>query len=65
MSSPQNVSVLEGSSVLFIDDDDIVDEAEDTLTILEKYVDSMSLDVDKNRLNSLLKDLYIEALDIV
>ena len=64
MSSPQNISILEGSNEL-VEDDDIVDEAEDTLTILEKYVDSMSLDVDKGRLNNLLKDLYIEALDIV
>ena len=64
MSSPQNISILEGSNEL-INDDDIVDEAEDTLTILEKYVESMNLDVDKGRLNSLLKDLYIEALDIV
>lgn len=45
-------------------DDDLVDQAEDTLTILNKYVDGITEDsIDNNELKSLLKTLYIEALN--
>ena len=43
-------------------DDDIVNEAEDTLTILKKYVDGMQVNADRQRLDSLIHDLYHEAL---
>jgi hypothetical protein len=43
------------------DDDDIVDEAEDTLTILTKYVGQLE-DVDKIGLEQLIRELYNEAL---
>lgn len=44
------------------DDSDIVDEAEDTLTILSKYVDGVSGNVDKTDLKKLIRNLYEEAL---
>lgn len=44
------------------DDSDIVDEAEDTLTILSKYVDGVSGNVDKNDLKKLIRNLYEEAM---
>jgi DNA repair exonuclease SbcCD nuclease subunit len=44
------------------DDDDIVNEAEDTLTILNKYVEQLQLEVDKPRLDGLLRGLYNQAL---
>lgn len=33
----------------------------DTLTVLNNYVDAMGLDIDKSRLFSILRELYIEA----
>jgi hypothetical protein len=45
-------------------DDDIVSQAEDTLTILRKYVDQIDSTVNKPRLESLLRTLYSEALSI-
>lgn len=46
------------------DDDDIINEAEDTITILKKYVDGLEMQTDKSRLESLLRNLYNEALSI-
>ncbi len=45
-------------------DEKMVDQAEDTLTILNKYVDSIKEDsIDNTVLKNLLKELYVEALN--
>ena len=45
--------------------EDIVSEAEDTLTILNKYVDSVKTDdIDSSKLKNILKELYVEALNL-
>lgn len=44
------------------DDDDIIDEAEDTLTILKKVVSGLDTPVSKKELDSFLTSLYTEAL---
>jgi DNA repair exonuclease SbcCD nuclease subunit len=46
------------------DDDDIVSEAEDTLTILRKYTDQFSGRVEKTKLDNFLSTLYAEALSV-
>lgn len=46
------------------DDKDIVDEAEDTLTILNKYIDSMQIKTDKKQLEQLMRTLYNDALSL-
>ena len=52
-------------SLDFSDTEDIVDEAEDTLTILSKYVDGIDTNVDKVKLMSVLKELYTESLELI
>ena len=45
-------------------EDDMVDQAEDTLTTLNKYVESIKdNDIDTDKLKTLLKELYVEALN--
>lgn len=44
-------------------DDDIVNQAEDTMTILSKYIDNLTLDVKRDKLKNLMKELYVEALN--
>jgi DNA repair exonuclease SbcCD nuclease subunit len=44
--------------------DDIVNNSEDTLTILNKYVDELDVSLDKNRLKNTMKSLYTEAQDL-
>ena len=60
-----DVSIVEDfSDVLLEEDDDEVDQAEDTMTILNKYIDNMKLDVDNNKLKSHMRELYVEALNL-
>ena len=44
--------------------DDLVNQAEDTITILNKYIDGMTLDVDNNKLKTHMRELYVEALNL-
>ena len=45
-------------------DEDIVSEAEDTVTILRKYVQGMSINTDKKKVEDIIQSLYTEALTI-
>ena len=36
----------------------------DTLTLVEQYIDNLESDVDKPRLNNLMKSLYIESQEL-
>ena len=40
-----------------------VDQAEDTLTILDKYVSNLNTNLNKDKLKNILKELYVEALN--
>jgi DNA repair exonuclease SbcCD nuclease subunit len=60
-----DIQVVEDNLNLQLEDDsDIVNEAEDTLTILTKVVDQWDTPVDKKRLYNFLTTLYSEALSV-
>ena len=60
-----DLQVVEDNLNLNLEDDsDIVEDAEDTLTILRKYTDQFSSKVDKKKLDMFLTDLYSEALTV-
>lgn len=45
-------------------EDDMLDQAEDTMTIIGKYVDSIKEDhIDNEKLKTMMKELYVEALN--
>ena len=45
-------------------DDDMINEAEDTITIINKFVDGIKHDnIDNDKLKTVLKELYVEALN--
>jgi len=46
------------------DDQDIVDEAEDTLTVCKKYIGQINLNVDQKKLERVITNLYSEALQV-
>jgi DNA repair exonuclease SbcCD nuclease subunit len=57
-----DIQIVEDHHNLNMDSDDgILEQAEDTLTILNKYIDSSDFNVDKVKLQGLIKDLYDEA----
>jgi hypothetical protein len=47
-----------------IDESELVDEAQDTLTILKQYVQNLEFSGDKAKVESILDDLYKEAIDL-
>jgi len=64
-AGPIHVQVVEDHLNLDLaSDDEIVNEAEDTLTILNKYIDALDVSVSKGKLESTIKDLYSEALSV-
>jgi len=65
-SNPLDISVVEDFSDLTEGiDDDIIDQAEDTLTILNKYIDNINDDnLDSSKMKSVFKELYVEALNL-
>ena len=44
--------------------DDIVKYAEDTNTLLNKYIDELEIGLDKDRLKGMMRGLYNEAQDL-
>ena len=60
--SVHDLKIVEDFSDLSADfvHDDIVEGAQDTLSLLDKYVDEIETSLDKNRIKSKLKSLYVE-----
>ena len=44
--------------------DDIVENTQDTMTLLSKYIDELDITLDKGRLKNLQRQLYTEAQDL-
>ena len=43
--------------------DDVVEGTEDTMTLVNNYVDQLPVDLDKNKLKSMIKETFLEAQD--
>jgi hypothetical protein len=56
----EDFSELDASNV----SDDIVKNTEDTMTLLEKYIDDLDITLSKKRLKNTMKSLYNEAQDL-
>jgi LPS O-antigen subunit length determinant protein (WzzB/FepE family) len=44
--------------------DDIAERSEDTPTLLDNYVNELETDLDKEKLKTLMRSLYVEAGDL-
>lgn len=59
-----DISIVEDFTDSAIENDtEIIDQAQDTFTILSKYVDNLTLDIDTTKLKNIMKEIYIEALN--
>ena len=59
---PLSVSVVDDHGHMdMLSEEDLMSNAEDTLTILSKYIENLETNVDKNKLDRLLHGLYTEA----
>jgi hypothetical protein len=57
-----DISIVEDFGDIETANDDAIDEAEDTMAILSKYIDNLTLDVESAKLKNIMHELYIEAL---
>ena len=61
--NPADITIAEDFSELE-EGEELIDQAEDTLTILNKYVDGITEEsINNDKLKILLKELYVEALN--
>ena len=64
-SNPAHLSIVDDHKNADLQtEEEIISEAEDTLTSLYKYVDVMDTKVDKSQLNQLFANLYTEAQNL-
>ena len=56
----EDFSEMDASNV----SDDIIENAEDTMTLLERYIDELPVDLSKDRLKNTMRVLYTEAQDL-
>jgi hypothetical protein len=63
-AAPLEVSVVEDFSEITNDVDVDIDQAEDTITILNKYVDGLTLPVESDKIKTVLRDVYNEAMSM-
>lgn len=64
-SGPIDVQVVEDHLHLdLVDDEELVDEAEDTLSVCRKYIGQLNLGVDQKKLERVITNLYSEALQV-
>ncbi len=58
-----DISIVEDFTEITGGDEELVDQAEDTMTILSKYIDNLALNVENEKLKGLMRELYVEALN--
>lgn len=58
----QNITIVEEQPDTKIDEDELLDMSQDTLSIINKEVDGMESLEDKNGVKNLIRELYMEAL---
>ena len=60
-----DLSIVEDFTEVSLDQDqELIDQAEDTMTILSKYIDGLQLNVEPDKLKTVMRELYVEALNV-
>jgi predicted phosphodiesterase len=59
-----DISIVEDFTEMdFEADEELVNQAEDTISILSKHIDGLTLNVESDKLKKLMRELYIEAIN--
>lgn len=62
-SQPLDISIVEDFSDTNISDEDVIDQADDTPTLISKVIDSIDTELDKEKLKNIVKEIYLDALN--
>lgn len=64
-AQPLDISIVEDAQ-MFIDnqEDEELDQAQDTISILDSYISGLTLPVNNDKMKSFMKDVYTEALSV-
>jgi len=63
IAQPVDISIVEDFSDTNISDDDVIDQADDTITIISKVIDGVDTSLDKDKLKGIMRDIYLDALN--
>lgn len=63
-ASPLEIAVVEDFSEIIDNVEVDIDQAEDTITILNKYVDGLTLPVESDKIKTVLREVYTQALSM-
>ena len=64
-AAPLDISIVEDfTDYSEITDEDIIDQSDDTLTLLDKVIETIELDLDKVKLKNIMREIYLEAQDL-
>lgn len=64
-AGPLDITIIEDPTILIDSEEEVdVNEAEDTVTILKKYIGGLTLPVDNDRMKEFILDVYQEALQV-
>ena len=63
-ANPSDVKIVERTDDLLFGGD-ILDETEDTMTLLDKYVDDLETNLNKSKMKGLIKDIYQQACEVI
>lgn len=59
-----DITIVEDFTEGTLSDDEIIDQAEDTLTTLNKFIDGLTLNVEPDKLKTIMRELYVESLNV-
>ena len=62
-ANPHDVKIVEKTDHLVFDGE-IHNQTEDTITLLDSYVDDLETDLSKNRIKGLMKEIYQAACEL-
>ena len=64
-ANPIDISIIEDvSSIIDTAEDDVIDEAQDTPSILDGYISGLKLQVDNDRMKDYMREIYKDAIAI-
>ena len=65
-SEAHDVKIIEDFSDLDANNvsDDVIEQSEDTLSLLNNYIDQLDINLDKSKLSDIMKSLYLQANEL-